>query len=1148
MDGNNSDSSVFDADKTNTTGIQLDNFQVTPAGYPRAVDDKGSNTGDYENGVTLGVPGALAGGSNTAARFDGVNDYVQMTNTTGFPTGAAVRSTELWFKTASSARQVLFRYGSAGSAQEYGLWIDAGGATMTAWGWGSGNDKVFTMPSAVNNGAWHHVVETYNGTSITLYIDGAALPAQAATRATAMDMYGFGIGAVIRPSDGNSGGFFNGSIDEVSFYTSVLSQATVTDHYQLGLAPALDLTGPTGGSIDATGLVGTGARYSTSTTLSLALAKGTDPSGLASTGNQVLRASSSLTDGTCGTFGTYALVSGGTDPASPLADTVADQACYSYQYVVSDTLGNATTYTSPDVKVDTSAPSVPTLAFSAFTNTWWPGTGSTVYYRSGATSGSVIATATAADATAGIASYAFPTLGTNWTSTPGTLGVNTYSWSGAPAVPGTRNVTATNNAGLVSGNAPFTLTADATAPTAGTVTYADTTQTSTSVAVTFTTGTDSGSGLGTRLLQRAAAPLSGSACGTYGAFATVAGGTDPTSPVTDTVTTGSCYKYQYVVADNVGNTTTATSSNVVRVAASCGDQLIGNGGFENGVDPTPWTANPTNVVTNSGSVGARTGSWKALLGGQGTTATETVSQDVTIPANCAATLTYWLRITTSETTTTNAYDSFTVQVISGGAPTPLQTWSNLNKGTSYVQRTLDLSAYAGQTITLKFLSQEDYSLQTSFWLDDVALNTSAAASYTDTIDATSGLLNYYRLGEATTSADSMAGTTGATLQSRNGETGATWAKHTSSDADAVITAAGRIRKTGTGTWGALYNASAQPATADYTVEADIHVRSNLANDAAGVVGRMDPSIANGTYYLVRYEQASQKWVLYKRLNGSWDWLGESGAQALTVGATYRLALDLTGTSIRALVDGVQVVSVTDAAISGPGRGGALLGFGVAATTVTDSTGLHVDNFRISPPLEDAKGANHGDYFGGVTLGVTGAIAADASTAATFDGVNDFAAIGRQVSDDFSIEMWFKSTQGIGTGTQWWSGAGLVDGEVSGAANDFGVSLRSDGRVVAGIGTPDVSIVSTTGGYNNGGWHQVVFTRTKGTGTLALYVDGAAAGTATGASTASLTGPSSLSFGRIQAGNNYLAGSLDEVSIYNVVLSAATISAHFDAAS
>ena len=650
----------------------------------------------------------------------------------------------LWFKTSSAARQVLFRYGSGATTQEYGLWIDAGGATMTAWGWGTGNDKVFTMPSAVNNGAWHQVVMTYNGTSLTLYIDGVALAAQAATRGTAMDMYGFGIGAIIRPGDGNSGGFFTGSIDEVSFYTSVLNQTQVTDHYQLGSAPFVDGAGPTGGSIDATGLAGTGSRYATSTTLSLALAKGTDPSGVATSGNQVLRATATLAGGTCGTFGGYSLVAGGSDPASPLADTVADQACYSYQYVVLDTVGNATTYTSPDIKVDTTAPSAPTLAFSAFTNTWWPGSGSTVYYRSAAASGSVTATGTATDSVSGVASYAFPALGTNWTSTPGALGVNTYSWSGSPAAPGTKNVTATNNAGLTSANSPFTMTADDTAPTAGTVTYASATQTTTTVSVGFTTGTDAGSGIASKLLQRASATLTDTTCGTYGGFATISGGTNPaSSPVVDTVTAGSCYQYRYVVTDNVGNQHIATSANVVKVSPS----------------------------------------------------------------------------------------------------------------------------------------------------------------YFDLIWGTSGLVSYYRLGETAISTDNMTDTTGTTLQvhTHSGGAAGTWTKHASSSGDAVITNTGLVRKSGTNS-GALYYASGVPATADYSVEADIYVASEVTNDIAGVVGRLDTSNTNGTYYVARYEQSNHQWNLHKVVNGTWSFLG-SAAQTVAVGSTYRLTLDMTGTSIRVLVNG-----------------------------------------------------------------------------------------------------------------------------------------------------------------------------------------------------------------------------------------------------
>ena len=228
MEGENASGVI----KTASVGLHMDNFKVTNL---RAADSKGSNHAAYVHDTTVSVAGALTGDTDTAAQFDGVDDYVQAQVTTSVPVGATNRSTEAWFKTTSSAtRQVIFHYGSMADTQQYGLWLANSGTTMTAWGYGGTNDKAFTMPYAVNDGAWHQVVQTYNGTTLTLYIDGVALTPQAATRGTVMNTYGFGIGAVIETGNANSGGFFNGSIDEVSFYTSVLSQTDVTNHYQLG--------------------------------------------------------------------------------------------------------------------------------------------------------------------------------------------------------------------------------------------------------------------------------------------------------------------------------------------------------------------------------------------------------------------------------------------------------------------------------------------------------------------------------------------------------------------------------------------------------------------------------------------------------------------------------------------------------------------------------------------------------------------------------------------------------------------------------------------------------------------------------------------------------------------------------------------------
>ncbi len=55
--------------------------------------------------------------------------------------------------------------------------------------------------------------------------------------------------------------------------------------------------------------------------------------------------------------------------------------------------------------------------------------------------------------------------------------------------------------------------------------------------------------------------------------------------------------------------------------------------------------------------------------------------------------------------------------------TTLVTYSNLNKGSSYVQRSFDVSAYKGQTVRLYFEGVEGSQVATSFLIDDVSVKT-----------------------------------------------------------------------------------------------------------------------------------------------------------------------------------------------------------------------------------------------------------------------------------------------------------------------------------------------------------------------------------------------------------------------------------------
>ncbi len=149
-------------------------------------------------------------------------------------------------------------------------------------------------------------------------------------------------------------------------------------------------------------------------------------------------------------------------------------------------------------------------------------------------------------------------------------------------------------------------------------------------------------------------------------------------------------------------------------------QKLGNPGFESG--NTVWSSS-SGVIGQYGGSGEPThgGTWNAWLDGYGSTHTDTLSQSVTVPAGCTATITFYLHIDTSETTTTTQYDKLTAKF---GAST-LATYSNLNKATGYVLRTFTVAASgSAQTASLAFTGTEDSSLQTSFVLDDLAVTLS----------------------------------------------------------------------------------------------------------------------------------------------------------------------------------------------------------------------------------------------------------------------------------------------------------------------------------------------------------------------------------------------------------------------------------------
>jgi hypothetical protein len=175
----------------------------------------------------------------------------------------------------------------------------------------------------------------------------------------------------------------------------------------------------------------------------------------------------------------------------------------------------------------------------------------------------------------------------------------------------------------------------------------------------------------------------------------------------------------YDAANNMGSSgnVSVTVNNTTTT-----QQLIGNPGFETGV-ASPWTAT-AGIIDNSAGEAAHSGSWKAWLNGYAVAHTDSLLQSVAIPSTAtSATLSFWLHIDTAESGTT-AFDTLKVQIrnTSGTVLATLATYSNANAAAGFSQKSFNVLTYKGQTVQVYLVGVEDASLQTSFVVDDFALN------------------------------------------------------------------------------------------------------------------------------------------------------------------------------------------------------------------------------------------------------------------------------------------------------------------------------------------------------------------------------------------------------------------------------------------
>jgi hypothetical protein len=175
-------------------------------------------------------------------------------------------------------------------------------------------------------------------------------------------------------------------------------------------------------------------------------------------------------------------------------------------------------------------------------------------------------------------------------------------------------------------------------------------------------------------------------------------------------------------------------------------------------------------------------------------------------------------------------------------------------------------------------------------------------------------------------------------------------------------------------------------------------------------------------------------------------------------------------------------------------------------------------------------AHNGVYENGTALGLAGALSGDPDTAAGFDGVDDHVSTGSLgTSVDFTVEGWERITDATNLNNTLYGTSGRVRLLPRPTGFYAGVWLGGTEYFFSGSSASNVGI-----------WVHWALVRSGPT--LTLYRNGVQVATRSGlpsATAATLQG----SIGR-QATNFPANGAIDDVAVYGVALSAATVQAHF----
>jgi len=195
-------------------------------------------SGNKNNGTltNMNIAGNSTSGWNSTdckygncLKFDGINDYVDCGNSESLQITSAI-TVSVWVKVKNEGSYDAIVAKSDGNTAGWVLSARGDDDTWSFWVY-VGSFYRGQMAKTWQDGNWHHVVGTYDGETVTIYVDGVEGTEDTTPSGDITDYNG----NVMIGQESDGGVFFDGTLDEVKIYSRALSGDEVSADYTLGL-------------------------------------------------------------------------------------------------------------------------------------------------------------------------------------------------------------------------------------------------------------------------------------------------------------------------------------------------------------------------------------------------------------------------------------------------------------------------------------------------------------------------------------------------------------------------------------------------------------------------------------------------------------------------------------------------------------------------------------------------------------------------------------------------------------------------------------------------------------------------------------------------------------------------------------------------